>query len=255
MVKGLDRFCEHFEEYSERYILIGGTACELIMREAGLEFRATKDLDLVLCVESIDPEFVSAFWAFIKAGQYRIQESAEGKPRFYRFQKPAIDDFPSMLELFSPAPEALLPVEGSHLTPIPVDAEISSLSAILLDSEYYRWMQSGKKELDHLSVLGAEHLISLKARAWLDLHGRKEGGEPVDRRSIKKHRNDILRLFRVIGGQKRLHLSTQIHRDMSSFLDSLSSEKVDLKSLGLGSITLGDLIEQLRWHYKMDGKE
>ena len=42
---------------------------------------------------------------------------------------------------------------------------------------------------------------------------------------------------------------------MSSFLDSLSSEKVDLKSLGLGSITLGDLIEQLRWHYKMDGKE
>jgi hypothetical protein len=32
--------------------LIGGTACIVIMQEAGLDFRATKDLDIVLYVEA-----------------------------------------------------------------------------------------------------------------------------------------------------------------------------------------------------------
>jgi hypothetical protein len=29
MVKGLDLFREHFREYADRYVLIGGTACDL----------------------------------------------------------------------------------------------------------------------------------------------------------------------------------------------------------------------------------
>ena len=143
MVRGLDLFREHFKDFADRYVLIGGTACDLIMSDVGLQFRATKDLDIVLCIESVDPEFARAFWAFVKAGQYEIQETAEGKPRFYRFQKPADGNYPTMLELFSPVPEALSVAEGSHLTPIPVHDEISSLSAILLDADYYGWVQSG----------------------------------------------------------------------------------------------------------------
>jgi predicted nucleotidyltransferase len=61
MVKGLEIFRERFRNYSDRYVLIGGTACDLAMREAGLEFRATKDLDIVLCVEALDTAFVEAF--------------------------------------------------------------------------------------------------------------------------------------------------------------------------------------------------
>jgi hypothetical protein len=108
------------------------------MSDVGLQFRATKDLDIVLCIESVDPEFAGAFWAFwafVKAGQYEIQETAGGKPRFYRFQKPADGNYPTMLELFSPVPEALSVAEGSYLTPIPINDEISSLSAILLDAD------------------------------------------------------------------------------------------------------------------------
>lgn len=47
MVRGLDVFREHFRAFSDRYVLIGGTACEIVMREAGLGFRVTKDLDIV----------------------------------------------------------------------------------------------------------------------------------------------------------------------------------------------------------------
>jgi hypothetical protein len=39
--------------YGDQYVLIGGTAATLAMEEAGLEFRATKDLDIVLYIEAL----------------------------------------------------------------------------------------------------------------------------------------------------------------------------------------------------------
>ena len=53
MVRGLDKFREHFAGFGDRYVLIGA-ASYLVMNEAGVEFRATKDLDIVLCTESLD---------------------------------------------------------------------------------------------------------------------------------------------------------------------------------------------------------
>ncbi len=44
MIKGLDVFRRHFEHYTDRYVLIGGVAVTLAMEEAGLDFRATKDI-------------------------------------------------------------------------------------------------------------------------------------------------------------------------------------------------------------------
>ena len=70
MVNGLDIFRGHFHGYADRYVLIGGTACEIAMASAGLSFRATKDLDIVLFVEALDAVFVWAFWAFVLAGGY-----------------------------------------------------------------------------------------------------------------------------------------------------------------------------------------
>jgi len=88
MVKGLDLFRNHFRDFTDRYVVIGGTACDLVMGDVGLQFRATKDLDIVLCIEALDAEFAQAFWAFVKAGKYQVQETATGDKRFYRFQKP-----------------------------------------------------------------------------------------------------------------------------------------------------------------------
>ena len=142
MVKGLDIFREFFAPHSGEYVLIGGTAASLAMEEAGLEFRSTKDLDIVLYVEAVGPEFGKAFWSFAEAGGYEIRESSSGKPIFYRFQKPSAENFPVMLELFSRAPSGIELAAGSHLTPIPLDEKISSLSAILLDDDYYRFVMN-----------------------------------------------------------------------------------------------------------------
>ena len=47
-------------------IIIGGTACDLIMENEELPFRATKDIDIVLIVESITAEFGRQFWKYVK---------------------------------------------------------------------------------------------------------------------------------------------------------------------------------------------
>ncbi len=250
MVGGLELFREHFRSFTDCYVLIGGTACDLIMSNVGLRFRATKDIDIVLCLESVDAEFARTFWEFVEAGRYQIQETAEGKRRFYRFQKPADGAYPVMLEIFSRVPDALTIAEGSHLTPIPINDEISSLSAILLDKDYYSWIQSGKREVEGVPIVGPEYLVPLKARAWLDLRARKESGEAIDSLSIRKHKNDVFRLFQVIDPLVEVQPPNQIVDDMQSFLEFLPQENVDLKSLGLRSITLENVIARLRKLYK-----
>ena len=46
MVTGIDSFKEWFKGSEEQYAIIGGTACDILMTEEGLDFRATKDIDL-----------------------------------------------------------------------------------------------------------------------------------------------------------------------------------------------------------------
>ena len=94
MVRGVDLFRDHFAALSDQYILIGGAAAALVLNEAGLESRATKDLDIVLCVEALTPAFGAAFWEFIKAGQYETRQRSSGRDIFYRFATPSDKRFP-----------------------------------------------------------------------------------------------------------------------------------------------------------------
>lgn len=69
MVKGLDKFREYFADFSEQYVLIGGAACDIFFNEVGADFRATKDLDVVLVVEALTKEFGQLFWSsFVREG-------------------------------------------------------------------------------------------------------------------------------------------------------------------------------------------
>lgn len=50
MFTGIDSIKEWFKGSEEQYAIIGGTACDILMTEEGLDFRATKDIDLVLII-------------------------------------------------------------------------------------------------------------------------------------------------------------------------------------------------------------
>ena len=68
MVRGLSIFQAWFKGFEDQYVLIGGTAALISMTEAGLPFRGTKDLDIVLHVEALTPAFGQKFWAFVQPG-------------------------------------------------------------------------------------------------------------------------------------------------------------------------------------------
>jgi len=252
MVRGLAKFREQFRSHAGQYVLIGGAACDLLMEEAGLEFRATKDLDIVLSVEALNASFVRAFWAFVRAGKYQVQQSATGERRYYRFLKPENDEYPFMLELFSRKPEILDLAEDAHLTPIPVDEDVSSLSAILLNDIYYTFLHSGKRTIEDIPIVGPEHLIPLKARAWLDLTRRKEAGDAIDAKSIAKHKKDVFRLYRVIDPAFKTDIPKDIRDDMGAFLGAMESEPVDLKNLGIKDQGLDSILDELRRLYVHD---
>lgn len=56
MVKGLDVFREHCAGFEEQYVLIGGAACDVLFTSNASNFRATRDLDMVLIVEASEDD-------------------------------------------------------------------------------------------------------------------------------------------------------------------------------------------------------
>ena len=47
MVEGINRFKEKFVGFEDCYTVIGGAACDILMTEADIEFRLTKDIDMI----------------------------------------------------------------------------------------------------------------------------------------------------------------------------------------------------------------
>lgn len=253
MVRGLDKFKEHFSAYTDHFVLIGGVASYLVMDEAGADFRATKDLDIVLCLEVLDSDFVRTFWTFIQEGRYQIKEKSTGERVFYRFCKPEDDFFPVMLELFSRNPDGVTLGEDDQLTPIPVEEDVSSLSAILLDDDYYDFLHQHKKEIEGIPVVSEYCLIPLKAKAWLDLTRRKESGEQIDGKNIAKHKKDVFRLFQILNPDEQVELAESVQNDMHEYLNAISSEQpVDLSPFGLKGLSVPNVVNQLREIYRLN---
>lgn len=66
MVTGIDTFREKFKDYTDCYTVIGGAACDIIMSQANFDFRATKDIDMILIIEDRYPEFGKVFGNILK---------------------------------------------------------------------------------------------------------------------------------------------------------------------------------------------
>lgn len=94
MINGFTKFKEQFKGYENQYVIIGGTACDLIMENEELPFRATKDIDIVLIVEAITADFGKRFWEYVKEAEYEHLNKSTGKAQFYRFTSPKSKNYP-----------------------------------------------------------------------------------------------------------------------------------------------------------------
>ncbi len=252
MITGIESFKEWFKENKQQYTVIGGTACDILMSHEGLEFRATKDIDLVLIIEAIDANFGKKFWEYVKRGGYKHCNKSTGVPQFYRFSNPTSNKFPSMIELFTRKLDAIDIPEDAVLTPLPIDEDISSLSAILLDEDYYKFLKQGKINVDGVTVLDAAYLIPFKAKAWLDLTSRKALGEHVDSKNIKKHKNDVFRLSELIDPSIKIDTPKAVYDDIQEFVQRMENEDVDIKQLGLVNRIKQNILEELKGMYYVD---
>ena len=70
------------------------------MSQANFDFRATKDIDMILIIEDRYPEFGKVFWEYIKEAGYKCGSRNSEDMHFYRFTDPKAG-YPVMIELFS----------------------------------------------------------------------------------------------------------------------------------------------------------
>lgn len=224
MVRGLDKFRERLTQFSDNFVIIGGTACDKVLRDTEMRPRATMDIDIVVIVEKMTEEFAEAFWAFIAEGEYRpgIRNGQDDKPKYvlYSFDngKPG---FPIKIELLSRHNEIFS--SAAHTEPLPINGEVSSLSAIILDEPYYNLTIANSFVSNGLRYASPSALMALKARAYLNLLSDKEAGRKVNTKDILKHRNDVLKLAATMTVAEQVMVEKEIVDTVNEFLERLSA--------------------------------
>ncbi len=246
MVSGLETFRKWFEDYSTRYVIIGGTACNLIFAQYGAPERATHDIDMIVVAEAFDRDFYERFVEFVRAGGYQHRNKAE-KYELYRFESPQDNAFPPKIELLSKRPENLAGIETELGRFKTIDAS-GSLSAILLDDDYYDLLSHGIEMIDSFPVLSLEYLPVFKIHAWANLSDDKASGKTVHSDEINKHRRDVLRLCALFEPGTHIELDEPIKTEIERFVSERPWDDNMMRNLRLG-VTAEGMAELIRSIY------
>ena len=214
MVAGFEKFKAHFASFQDEFIIIGGTAVQLVRGES--EFpRVTRDIDLLVVAERMTPEFSAAFHAFLSAGGYSCYFSKNGKPHFYRFIEPKKEGYPEMIELLSSAE-----MDGTAtFMPLP-DVPDASMSAIVLGLSYYEYALVHSTREYGLPCLTREALIVFKAAAYMNLlEEYQRTKDPLRLHDTKKHRHDVFMLVAELEPSARANAPADIQERMRQFIE------------------------------------
>lgn len=255
IVPGLALFEERFAGDEGRYVVIGGTARELIYQEYGIwDESATKDLDVVLIAETLDVAFVAKFMGFVaEAGHSHVRK--DGGSQMHRFKGPSDSHFPRQIELLCRRPEHLAGVEAA-VGKVPVDDSDYSLSAILLEDGYYELLSSGVAVTRKygLPTLTHEYLPAFKMRAYVDLRARRNRGEDVRSGEINKHRRDVFRLVSLLPATLSVKLPEVAENDIRAFLAQVECPPSLMKDIGLGALSAEDVRRRISEIYLGEGR-
>lgn len=252
MVRGINNFKKFFAGFEGNYVIIGGTACEVYEEIYAQNPRATKDIDIILIVEALSSEFIIRFWDFVKAAGYtRRNQGSDSKYKheYYRFKEPENKEFPYQIELFSRKLGLVNFPADAHITPIPANEDLSSLSAILMDDCYYNFTVAHSTLEDGIHIANIESLICLKCKACLEMLERKRNGEQIDNKHIVKHRKDVFRLTAMLAPATVYYVPAVLKEDVIEFCNMVKEDLPNadfFKAAGLSNITGVQLLQQLK---------
>ncbi len=227
-MEGINKFREAFRDFTDNYVIIGGTACDFTMADTAVRARATHDIDMIVIVENLTPEFGERFWQFVREAGYRPEKRRskdENEPvryELYRFLD-GRPEYPEMIELLSKHPDKLGEPKDLRIEPIPFDDELSSLSAIILEDDLYQFTITHSRITDGVRHADEAALIALKVKAYLNLIQEKKEGRHVNTKDIKKHRSDVLKNL-VILEAGDVSAPESIVGYSKEFVDSIRSE-------------------------------
>lgn len=225
---GLDKFKDAFAAFTDNYVIIGGTACDITMAGTEVKARATHDIDMIVIVERMSKEYGEQFWKFIKEAGYRPekrkQEEGESpKYEMYRFID-GKEGYPEMIELLSRHSDVLGEPKDLVIEPLPVGEDLSSLSAIIMDDDYYHFTIEHSMLTDGIRHAGSAALIALKTRAYLNLLQDKADGKHVNSKDIRKHRSDVLKNTVIMPAGENVTASASIVNCVKDFVTSIRQD-------------------------------
>lgn len=102
-----------------------------------------------------------------------------------------------------------------------------------LNDDYYDFMMHGRKIINGIGVLDAEHIIPFKMCAWLDQRRRKKAGEHVNERDLKKHKNDVFRMLQIISLGAKIESIGLVKQNIIQFLEVVKEEELRLEQIKL----------------------
>lgn len=222
MVGGLDKFREAFADFTDNFVIIGGTACDEVLSGTIMRPRPTLDIDIIVIVENMTAEFANAFWKFIAEGSYRpgIRKNDDGTPKYvlYSFDNGALG-YPAKIELLSHHNDVF--TNAAHTEPLPIDGDVSSLSAIILDEPYYNLTVRNSFISNGLRYAAPAALAALKARAYLNLLAERDAGYHINSKDILKHRNDVIKLTATMASGEATEAGQDVINTINEFANSL----------------------------------
>lgn len=154
-----------------------------------------------------------------------------------------------MIELLSRHPDVLGEPKGIVIEPLPVGDEVSSLSVIIMDDDFYHFAITHSRLTDGIRHADSAALIALKAKAYLNLLADKRAGKHVNSKDIRKHRSDVLKNI-VILEDASVEAPEAIVRCVKDFIGSLRENWNELSaslaaSLGQDEEFVSELLNQL----------
>jgi len=81
--------------------------------------------------------------------------------------------------------------------------------------------------------LRAEYLIPFKIYAWLNLTDRKQQGEHVNEKDLKKHKYDVFRLLQLVTLPQTIQCDDAVKNNIRKFLLLMQEETLPLAQLQL----------------------
>jgi hypothetical protein len=208
-------------------VIIGGTACDIVLSDTDMRPRATDDIDMILVVEKMTKKYGDAFWQFIKDGEYKVgkREKDDKTPTYtlYRFTSDK-EGYPVKIELLSHHSDMLGEPSGFHIEPIPLSEDLSSLSAIMMDDDNYELTVANSAEQGGVRIATPTTLICLKARAYLNLLNDRANGKHVNSKDIKKHKTDVLKLIATASIPEPVAVPQSVYDSVMEYAESIEKE-------------------------------